>query len=54
MKQSSSLAWSDCSDENEDFIHDISIDFTPVPFNDVNYFKEVKAAYGSHTADVTD
>ena len=46
------VEYGDCSDKNEDFIHDISIDFTPVPFNDVNYFKEVKAAYGSHTADV--
>ena len=48
------VEYGDCSEENEDFIHDISIDFTPVPFNDVNYFKEVKAAYGSHTGDVTD
>lgn len=43
------VEYGDCSDENEDFIHDISIDFTPVPFNDVNYFKEVEAAYGSLT-----
>lgn len=42
------VEYGDCSDENEDFIHDISIDFTPVSFNDVNYFKEVEAAYGSH------
>lgn len=42
------VEYGDCSDENEDFIHDISVDFTPVPFNDVNYFKEIEAAYGSH------
>lgn len=46
------VEYGDCSDKNKDFIHDISIDFTPVPFNDVNYFKEIEAAYGSHTADV--
>lgn len=44
------VEYGDCSEENEDFIRDISIDFTPVPFNDVNYFKEVEAAYGSHEA----
>ena len=44
------VEYGDCSEENEDFIHDITIDFTPVPFNDVNYFKEIEAAYGSHTA----
>ena len=44
------VEYGDCSDENEDFIHDISVDFTPVPFNDVNYFKEIEAAYGSHEA----
>lgn len=43
------VEYGDCSDENEDYIHDISIDFTPVPFNDVNYFAEVEAAYGSTT-----
>ena len=47
------VEYGDCSEENEDFIHDISIDFTPVPFNDVNYFREVKAVYGTLTADVT-
>lgn len=41
------VEYGDCSEENEDFIQDISIDFTPVPFNDVNYFKEIEAAYGS-------
>ena len=44
------VEYGDCSDENEDFVHDISVDFTPVPFNDVNYFKEIEAAYGSHEA----
>lgn len=44
------VEYGDCSDENEDFIHDISVDFTPVPFNDVNYFKEIEVAYGSHEA----
>ena len=44
------VEYGDCSEKNEDFIHDITIDFTPVPFNDVNYFKEIEAAYGSHTA----
>lgn len=44
------VEYGDCSDGNEDFIHDISVDFTPVPFNDVNYFREIEAAYGSHEA----
>lgn len=44
------VEYGDCSDENEDFVHDISVDFTPVPFNDVNYFKEIEFAYGSHEA----
>lgn len=44
------VEYGDCSEQNEDFIHDITIDFTPVPFNDVNFFKEVEAAYGSHNA----
>lgn len=44
------VEYGDCSEQNEDFIHDITIDFTPVPFNDVNYFKEMEAAYGSHEA----
>lgn len=41
------VEYGDCSEGNEDFIQDITIDFTPVPFNDVNYFKEIKSAYGS-------
>lgn len=44
------VEYGDCSEKNEDFIQDITIDFTPVPFNDVNYFKEIEAAYGSHEA----
>ena len=44
------VEYGDCSEKNADFIHDITIDFTPVPFNDVNYFKEIEAAYGSHEA----
>ena len=44
------VEYGDCSEKNADFIHDITIDFTPVPFNDVNYFKEIASAYGSHTA----
>lgn len=44
------VEYGDCSKENEDFIHDISIDFTPVPFNDVNYYKEIESAYGTHGA----
>ena len=44
------VEYGDCSEKNEDFIHDITIGFTPVPFNDVNYFKEIEAAYGSHEA----
>lgn len=44
------VEYGDCSKENEDFIHDISIDFTPVPFNDVNYYKEIESAYGMHGA----
>lgn len=40
------VEYGDCSDANEDYIHDISIDFQPVPFNDVNYFKEVQSVYG--------
>ena len=45
------VEYGDCSTENEDFIHDISIDFTPVPFNDVNYYKEIESAYGTHGAE---
>ena len=44
------VEYGDCSEKSADFIHDITIDFTPVPFNDVNYFKEIEAAYGSHEA----
>lgn len=44
------VEYGNCGEENEDFIHDITIDFVPVPFNDVNYFKEIEAAYGSHEA----
>ena len=44
------VEYGDCSEKNADFIHDITIDFTPVPFNDVNYFKEIESAYGSHEA----
>lgn len=44
------VEYGDCSKENENFIHDISIDFTPVPFNDVNYYKEIESAYGAHGA----
>ena len=40
------VEYGDCSEENEDFIHDITIDFTPVPFNDVNYYQEIRSAYG--------
>ncbi len=41
------VEYGDCGEENEDFIHDISIDFQPVSFNDVNYYKERAAAYGT-------
>ena len=41
------MEYGDCSEGNEDFIQDITIDFTPVPFNDVNYFAEIQAAYGT-------
>ena len=44
------VEYGDCSEKDEDCIHDITMDFTPVPFNDVNYFKEIEAAYGSHEA----
>lgn len=47
------VEYGDCSDENEDFIQDISIDFTPVPFNDVNYFKEIEASYGTLSGEDT-
>lgn len=43
------VEYGDCSDENEDYITDISIDFQPVPFNDVNYYKEIESAYGTGT-----
>lgn len=43
------VEYGDCSTENEDFIEDLTIDFQPVPFNDVNYFKEIEAVYGSST-----
>lgn len=50
VAQYKGVEYGDCRDDYEDFIHDITIDFTPVPFNDVNYFKEIESAYGSHSA----
>lgn len=37
----------DCSDENEDFVREYIIDFQPIMFNDVNYYRELLAAQGS-------
>ncbi len=41
------VEYGDCSTINEDFIHDISIDFTPITFNDVNFQREKNLAYGN-------
>ena len=41
------VEYGDCSSVNEDFIQDISIDFTPITFNDVNYQREILLASGS-------
>ncbi len=43
------VEYGDCSDINEDFIEDISIDFTPITFNDVNYNRELLLATGNIT-----
>lgn len=43
------VEYGDCSDENEDFIQDITIDFQPITFNDVNYNRELLLASGSIT-----
>ena len=46
----------DCSDENEDFVKEFIIDFQPIMFNDVNYYRELLAAQGSvnvHTSSGT-
>lgn len=40
------VEYGDCSTINEDFIEDISIDFTPITFNDVNYQRELLLASG--------
>lgn len=37
----------DCSAENEDYVEEYVIDFQPVMFNDVNYYRELLAAQGS-------
>ena len=37
----------DCSTENEDYVEEYVIDFQPVMFNDVNYYRELLAAQGS-------
>lgn len=41
------VEYGDCSTINEDFIQDISIDFTPITFNDVNYHRELLLATGN-------
>ena len=41
------VEYGDCSTINEDFIQDISIDFTPITFNDVNYNRELLLASGN-------
>lgn len=41
------VEYGDCSTVNEDFIQDISIDFTPITFNDVNYNRELLLASGN-------
>lgn len=35
------MEYGDCSQQNEDFVHEFSIGFTPITFNDVNYKFEV-------------
>ena len=37
----------DCSAENEDYVEEYVIDFQPIMFNDVNYYRELLAAQGS-------
>ena len=39
----------DCSELNEDFVEELSSDFQPVPFNDVNYQTEISYADGQIT-----
>ncbi len=41
----------DCSELNSDFVEEISSDFQPMSFNDVNYQTEMEQASGSHTDD---
>ena len=41
----------DCSERNEDFIHEITSDFKPVEFNDVNYRQELASAEGTYSSD---
>ncbi len=43
------VEYGDCSKVNEDFIHDISIDFTPITFNDVNFVREKELSFGDIT-----
>lgn len=41
----------DCSELNEDFVEEISSDFQPMVFNDVNYQQEIATASGSYKSD---
>lgn len=41
--------YGDCSPMNEEFVHDIVIDFQPITFSDVNYKRELLLASGSTT-----
>ncbi len=38
----------DCSELNEDFVEEISSDFVPMVFNDVNYQQEIATASGTY------
>lgn len=38
----------DCSELNEDFVEELSSDFQPVVFNDVNYQQEIATATGTY------
>lgn len=41
----------DCSELNEDYVQEISSDFVPVDFSDVNYQNEIGAAAGTYKSD---
>lgn len=44
----------DCSELNEDFVQEMSSDFVPMVFNDVNYQQERNNAHGTYEDEVVD